>query len=93
MQMGLTHRQTVLVIYGIALIFSFISLLFPLSNFWGSIALFIATLIGLEIFVEVIGLVGSSKRPLLHLIKKIVVSSTSTEDLYKKGHKKAKHYK
>lgn len=84
MQMGLTHRQTVLVIYGIALIFSFISLLFPLSNFWGSVALIIATLIGLELFVEAIGLVGSNRQPLLHLIKRMVLSSSDTKGLYER---------
>lgn len=84
MQMGLTHRSTVMVIYGIALIFSFISLLFPLSNFWGSVALIIATGIGLELFVESIDLVGSDRRPLLNLIKRIVTSSADTKELYKK---------
>lgn len=75
MQMGLSHRQTVLVIYGIALIFSSISLLYPISSFWGSVLLTVATLLGLEIFVEVIGLVGESRRPLLNFIKKIVLLS------------------
>lgn len=73
MQMGLSHQQTVWVIYGIALIFSFISLLYPLSNILGSILLTIATLFGLEIFVELIGLVGPNHTPLLNLIKKIVL--------------------
>lgn len=90
MQMGLTHRQTVLVIYGIALIFSFISLLFPLSNFWGSVALIIATAIGLELFVEAIGLVGSDRRPLLHLIKRLVINSSDMTELYKNDRKKKK---
>ncbi len=73
MQMGLTHRQTVLVIYGIALIFSFISLLYPLSNLWGSILLTVATLFGLELFVEAIGLVGDTRQPLLNGIKYLVL--------------------
>lgn len=77
MQIGLTHRQAVLVIYGIALIFSFIALLYPLSPIWGSILLTIATLIGLELFVETIGLVGTNRRPLLNGIKKIVKDTTS----------------
>ncbi|MHC9532312.1 glycosyltransferase family 4 protein [Dellaglioa sp. BT-FLS60] len=77
MQMGLTHRQTVLVIYGLALIFSFISLLYPISSIWGSILMSIATLIGLELFVESIGLVGSKRKPLLNWIKKIVKTMTS----------------
>lgn len=77
MQIGLTHRQTVLVIYGIALIFSFISLLYPISNIWGSILLTISVLFGLELFVETIGLVGENRQPLLKGIKKIVKGTTS----------------
>lgn len=80
MQIGLTHRQTVLVIYGIALIFAFISLLYPLSSLWGTILLTIATLIGLELFVEAIGLVGSNRQPLLNWIKKIVKNNTSSSN-------------
>ncbi|MGR3741512.1 glycosyltransferase family 4 protein [Companilactobacillus sp. DQM5] len=71
MQMGLSHRQTVLVIYGIALVFSFIALLYPLSSLWGSILLTIFVLIGLELFVESIGLMGENRQPLLNFIKKI----------------------
>lgn len=77
MSLGLTHRQTVLVIYGIALIFSFISLLYPISTLWGSLLLTIAVLIGLELFVETIGLVGKDRQPLLNWINKIVKSTTS----------------
>ena len=93
-QMGLTHRQTVLVIYGIALIFSFISLLFPISNFWGSIFLLIASLLGLELFVEAIGLVGSKKQPLLNFIKRMVMNSATREGIpnsKKKKNSKNKH--
>lgn len=79
MQMGLTHRQTVFVIYGISLIFSFIALLYPISPIWGSVLLTIGILIGLELFVEAIALVGQDRRPLLNWIQKIVTSNTSKE--------------
>ena len=82
MQMGLSHRQTVLVIYGIALIFSFISLLYPLSNLWGSVLLTIATLFGLELFVELIGLVGDGRQPLLDWIKRMVLMTSSRERFF-----------
>lgn len=72
MQLGLSHRQTVLVIYGLAMVFSLISLLYPLSSFWGSLIMTIAVLIGLEIFVEEIGLVGEDRQPLLKFIKKLI---------------------
>lgn len=70
--MGLTQRQTVLTIYGIALIFSLIALLFPLSSKWGIILLIIAAVFGLEIFIEVIGLVGPHWQPLLKVIRRLV---------------------
>lgn len=71
MTLGLTHRQTVLMIYCLALIFSIIALLYPLSTIWGLILLSVSVLVGLELFVEIIGLVGSDRRPLINRIKKL----------------------
>ena len=87
MQMGLTHRQTVLVIYGIALIFSVISLLYPISSLLGSLLLTIATLFGLEIFVEQIGLMGPNRTPLLDFIKKVVLFTEENDQFNKKNKK------
>lgn len=72
MKMGLTHRQTVLTIYALSLVFSFISLLFLLSPTWGIWPLIIALLFALEIFVESIGLLGEKYHPLMHVIQKII---------------------
>jgi UDP-N-acetylmuramyl pentapeptide phosphotransferase/UDP-N-acetylglucosamine-1-phosphate transferase len=72
MQLGLSHRQTVLVIYGLSLVFAFIALLYPLSTLWGSILLTIGVLIGLELFIESIGLLGDNRQPLLKAIQKFV---------------------
>ncbi len=79
MRMGLTHRQTVLTIYAISLIFSFISLLFLLSPAWGTWPLIISLILALELFVESIGLLGEKYKPLMHLIQKII-SNRSTND-------------
>lgn len=70
MSLGLTHRQTVLAIYAVAIIFSIIALLYPLSTVAGSIFITIALFIGLELFVELIGLVGENRRPLINQIRK-----------------------
>lgn len=72
MRMGLTHRQTVLTIYGLSLIFSFVSMLFLLSPLWGTIPLIIALLFALELFVESIGLLGEKYKPFLHLTQRII---------------------
>ncbi|MDF7683704.1 MraY family glycosyltransferase [Lactobacillus sp. ESL0679] len=79
MRMGLTHRQTVLTIYALSLIFSFISLLFLLSPTWGTWLLIIGLLLALELFVESIGLLGEKYKPFLHLTQKII-SARSTKD-------------
>ncbi|TGD18608.1 glycosyltransferase family 4 protein [Levilactobacillus suantsaiihabitans] len=84
MQMGLTHRQTVLVIYGIALVFSFIALLYPLSNILGAVLLTVACLVGLELFVEAIGLVGTNRQPLIKCIHQVVVNTTSSNKMKKR---------
>lgn len=72
MRMGLTHRQTVLTIYALSLIFSFISLLFILSPAWGTWPLIISLLFALELFVESIGLLGEKYKPLMHLMQRII---------------------
>lgn len=79
MRMGLTHRQTVLTIYAISLIFSFISLLFLLSPAWGTWPLIISLLIALELFVESIGLLGEKYKPLMHLIQKIISARSKSD--------------
>lgn len=72
MQLGLSHQQTVLAIYGLALIFSFVSLLYPISTSIGNILLTVMVFVGLELFVESIGLIGDDRQPLLRLISKII---------------------
>lgn len=73
MEMGLSHRQTVLAIYGLSFIFSFISLLFILSPAWGTWFLLAGLVVGLELFVETIGLLGEKYKPLLHLLSRIII--------------------
>lgn len=69
MSLGLSHRQTVLAIYCVSAIFSVIALLYTFSTLVGSILLTIFVLIGVELFVEIIGLVSETKRPLLKLVQ------------------------
>lgn len=72
MRMGLTHRQTVLTIYALSLIFSFVSMLFLLSPAWGTWPLIISLAFALELFVESIGLLGEKYKPLMHLMQKVI---------------------
>lgn len=70
MSLGLTHRQTVIVIYIIASIFSLTALLYPISTNIGMALITVLLLFGIELFVEVIGLVGEDRRPLLNNLRK-----------------------
>ena len=80
MNLGLTQRQTVLVIYALSLIFSFVSMLFLLSPIWAMALLLVGLLIAVELFVESIGLLGEKYKPLSHLINHLVLHSTHTKE-------------
>lgn len=67
--LGFTHRGAVLTIYGMAMIFSLIALLYMFTNTWATILLSIACLFGLQIFIELIGLTGVENQPLLDSFK------------------------
>ena len=68
---GFSHRQTVLVIYGLAILFGVAAVLFSQATVWGAILLIVVMLIAIELFVEIIGLAGTNYRPLLNLVRMI----------------------
>jgi len=68
---GFSHRQTVLIIYGLAILFGVAAVLFSQATVWGAILLIVVMLIAIELFVEVIGLAGKNYRPLLNLVRMI----------------------
>ncbi|MBD7985223.1 undecaprenyl/decaprenyl-phosphate alpha-N-acetylglucosaminyl 1-phosphate transferase [Sporosarcina sp. Sa2YVA2] len=68
---GFSHRQTVLIIYGLAILFGVAAVIFSQATVWGAIVLAIVILIAVELFVEIIGLAGTNYRPLLNLVRMI----------------------
>lgn len=68
---GFSHRQTVLVIYGIAILFGIAAVLFSQATVWGAILLLGVILLAIELFVEIIGLAGTNYRPILNLVRLI----------------------
>ncbi|TYR76020.1 undecaprenyl/decaprenyl-phosphate alpha-N-acetylglucosaminyl 1-phosphate transferase [Rossellomorea vietnamensis] len=69
LRMGYSHRQTVLIIYAIAAMFSLAALMFSLATLWGALLIALILLIAIELFVESIGLVGTTYKPLLRFFK------------------------
>ena len=87
LSLGLTHRGTVLVIYGISMIFSLISLLLNISSRIGGVLLVIGLLFGVELLAELIGVLGPHHSPLLNLLRYIGNSSYREEVRQKRKEK------
>ncbi|HSJ37909.1 MAG TPA: MraY family glycosyltransferase [Planococcus sp. (in: firmicutes)] len=69
LNIGFSHKQTVLIIYGIAALFGLAALLFSQATLWGGLLLLGVMLLAIELFVEVVGLAGKNYRPLINLVK------------------------
>lgn len=68
LRLGYTHRQTVLIIYGIAAMFGLAAVIFSQATLWGALFVMGVLLIAIEVFVEKIGLVGKDYKPLLKFL-------------------------
>lgn len=66
---GFSHRQAVLIIYGIATLFGIAAIIFSMAKLWGAILIVTVILVAIELFVEVIGLAGKNYRPLINLAR------------------------
>ncbi|MDZ5711301.1 glycosyltransferase family 4 protein [Jeotgalibacillus haloalkalitolerans] len=67
--LGFTHRQTVLLIYSMAALFGVFAIIFSMSTIWGAIIVGLLLFVSIEIAVEMIGLVDKSYRPLLNFLR------------------------
>ena len=93
MYIGFTHRGAVLVIYGIAGIFAFISLILQVSSRIGGIFLIIALLLGLGLFIDLVGILGKDRQPFLNVLRFIGSSEYREQVISKKHKRKYKHDK
>ncbi|MEI5994916.1 glycosyltransferase family 4 protein [Candidatus Enterococcus mansonii] len=69
LSLGFTHKGAVMTIYGLALVFSFVALLFSYASNVASILLIVFSAFGLELFIEMIGLVGENHQPLMYILR------------------------
>lgn len=69
LKFGLTHRQTVLFIYGLSAMFSVAAILFSMSTIWGSILIILVSLLALQFLIETLELINSDFKPLTKLFK------------------------
>ena len=71
LNVGFTHRQTVLIIYALAAMFGVAALIFSQATVWGAILLIAVMLVAIELFVEAVGLAGKNYRPLINFVRMI----------------------
>ncbi|MEK3857178.1 glycosyltransferase family 4 protein [Cytobacillus sp. FSL H8-0458] len=69
--LGLSHRNTVLVIYLLGILFSISAILFSTSTLWGSLIILFALLIMAQIIAEIIGLVNDKYKPFIKFFRKV----------------------
>ncbi|MBS8265765.1 undecaprenyl/decaprenyl-phosphate alpha-N-acetylglucosaminyl 1-phosphate transferase [Mesobacillus boroniphilus] len=69
LHVGLTHRQAVLSIYGMAAMFAAIGMILMISDIKGTYFHVIILLVIIELFAEKIGWVGKEFKPILSLLK------------------------
>ncbi|MFT9599851.1 glycosyltransferase family 4 protein [Mesobacillus sp.] len=68
---GLSHRNTVLVIYALGILFSVAAIVFETSTLWGSLLIVFGLLLLFQIIAEVIGLVNERHKPLIKMYRKV----------------------
>jgi UDP-GlcNAc:undecaprenyl-phosphate/decaprenyl-phosphate GlcNAc-1-phosphate transferase len=70
LSLGFSHKETVLIIYAIGVLFGICAIVFSRSTLWGSFVVIGIMFFLIQITAEVVGLIGKHK-PLLNTMKKI----------------------
>lgn len=71
LEMGFSHRATVLIIYGISMCFGVAAIIFSEGTLWTSLIIIVLTLLIVQIGAEVVGLIGKNKKPIINTMKRI----------------------
>lgn len=72
MNMGYTHRASVLIIYGFSVFFGLMAILFNSATLLTSLVVFGIIMLGIQLIAEIAGITSSNKKPLLEGIRKVV---------------------
>ncbi|KUP04380.1 hypothetical protein Q75_15375 [Bacillus coahuilensis p1.1.43] len=70
LELGYSHRETVLIIYSIGTFFGLCAILFSRSTLWGSLLVLGVLILLIQLTAELVGLIGKHK-PLLNTMKKL----------------------
>ncbi|GAB7055724.1 MULTISPECIES: glycosyltransferase family 4 protein [unclassified Paenibacillus] len=84
LQLGFSHRTTVLIIYGIALLFGssavLLSYMSEQQTLWGAVILVVVLLCILVLGAEAIGIISKTRKPVLKFLNKIRMKTMQLSD-------------
>lgn len=87
LQLGFSHRASVLIIYGIALVFGgsavICSVLMSQNILWGWVLIIVALFLVMVLGAEAIGIISKSRKPVLNFLNKLVGRSVQTDRVSK----------
>jgi UDP-GlcNAc:undecaprenyl-phosphate/decaprenyl-phosphate GlcNAc-1-phosphate transferase len=69
--LGFSHKTTVLIIYGMGVLFSICAIIFSTSTLWGSIFIIFVLVLFVQIVAEVVGLVNDKYKPFLKIYRRV----------------------
>lgn len=76
LNMGLSHRATVLVIYCISIFFGSMAILLTKTTKWTTLTVMVCLLIVIHLGTEIVGLVSRRHRPLINIYRRLKVKVT-----------------
>lgn len=76
LNMGLSHRATVLTIYTISIFFGTMAIVLTKTTKWTTIIVMAALLFAMHLATEVVGLVGRRHRPLINAVRRLKIKYT-----------------
>ncbi|UCZ51440.1 undecaprenyl/decaprenyl-phosphate alpha-N-acetylglucosaminyl 1-phosphate transferase [Bacillus shivajii] len=86
LNLGFSHRMTVLIIYGLSTFFAICAMLLTKSTLFGGIIIIAVFIFTIEMVVEIVGLINNRYRPMLNLFNKVMMMKPSffnTSDAHK----------
>lgn len=87
LQLGFSHRTSVLIIYGIALVFGasavICSVLMSQNILWGWVLIIVALFLIMVLGAEAIGIISKGRKPVLNFLQRITGKSVQTDRMGK----------
>ncbi len=72
LELGLSHRNTVLLIYGLSGVFGLLAILLSNAAQWVTVIAVVVVLLLIEIGAELIGVMNSKKKPVLNFVRWLI---------------------